>query len=114
MVIATALRPAGGDVEPFQLVFVGFALTRGALERLAAPVHLHISKSGLLDCRNVLCFQQSTANSGGPDGDILSARRRNIFVHDDIGDLQTAAALEHAERFFEDHIFLRGEVDHAI
>jgi hypothetical protein len=104
----------GTHVDALGLILVGLALARGTREGLTAPDDLHTDKPGSLDLGDVLSLQESAANSGSPDGDVLAARLRNVLVDDDVGDLQPATRLQDPERLLKDRVLVRGEVDHAV
>ena len=77
----------GADVDAVRLELVGLALARCTREWFAAPGDLDVHESRPLDLRDVLSFQESTADSGSPDRDVLPARRRDVLVDHDVGDL---------------------------
>src|SRR4030095_4516356 len=102
------------DIHAFRLVLVGPALTSGPDKRQSAPGHLHVLESRPADLHEVLSLQESTSDSGGPDRDILPRGGRDVPMHHDIGNLQTAAGLQHAKRFREDPVLVGDQVDHTI
>src|SRR5688572_4067048 len=108
------LRFPRPDVNAFELVLVSLPLTRGALEWLASADDCNVDESGGLDQRDVLSFQESAADSGSPDRNVLAARRGDVFVDDDVGDLQPATVLQHAECFAEHGVLARAEIDDAV
>jgi hypothetical protein len=76
-----------------RIELVGLALTGRPVERAPPPAHVHLDKPGRLDRRDVLSFQESAANSGRPDGNVISRRCGNLLVQDDVGDLEPTAWL---------------------
>ena len=109
-----ALWLPGADVHALALELVGLALAAGARERLAPPHDLDVHESRPLNPLEVLSFQESAADSGGPDGDVLASGRRNILVHDDVGDLQPAAGTQRPEGLAEHAVLVGREVDHSV
>jgi hypothetical protein len=86
-----SLRLSRSNVDALDLVLVRFALTCGARERFPSPDNLHINEAGCPDGRDVLSFQESAADSGGPDRDVIAASLRDVLVHDDVRKLQPPA-----------------------
>src|SRR5215831_11527788 len=99
------------DVQALGLEFVGLALATGTGKRLSAPGHLRVRESCPGDLREVLSLQESAPDSGSPDRDILTSRRRDVPVHNDVGDLQPAAWLQYAEGLAENRALVGREVD---
>ena len=95
MVPSLPLAFAGLDVEALEFVLVCLPLTRGTLEGLPSPAHLNVAETSLLDRRQVLSFQESAPDSGGPDRDVFAARGGTVLVNDDVGDLETAAGSQY-------------------
>src|SRR6266851_2526215 len=101
----------GPDVHALGLELVGLPLPAGAGEGGAPPGDLHGHEARLLDRVEVLSLQESAPDSGGPDGDVLPARGRDVLVDHDVGDLEAPARLEHPEGLGEDPVLLGGEGD---
>ena len=87
---------------------VGLALTGRPVEGAPPPAHLHPDEPGRFDRRDVLSFQESAADSGRPDGNVVSRRGGNLLVQDDVGDLQPAAWLQDPIGLAEDRNLVRG------
>ncbi len=87
----------GQHVDAFGFELVSLSLPAGASERLPPPRDLDVDETGLLDLRDVLSLQESAANSGSPNRDVVPSRGRDVPVHDDVSDLQPTASLEHPE-----------------
>lgn len=87
LIVRLPLRLPGSDVHPFDFVLVRLPLTARTSERPATPDDLDVHEPRLPDALDVLSFQESAADSGSPDCDVLAARRRNILVDDDVRDL---------------------------
>ena len=62
----------------------------------------------------VLCFQQSSCNSTGPEIDVASPFLAHRTLDRDVGKLHSAAGAQHAVELREDGILIRHEVDHAV
>ena len=92
--LVVQLRLACANVHSFQFELVGLGLTGLTREGLAAPCDVHMDEPGVLDGGDVLCFQQSAAYSSSPDFDILPCCRRDVFVDDNVSNLEPTARLE--------------------
>src|SRR5262245_30475843 len=105
---------AGANAHALGLELVGLGLAAGAGERPAAPGDLHVDEAAGLDEGDVLSFLESAPDSGRPDPDVRAARRRDVSVDDDVGDLQATARLQDPERLAEHGSLVRREVDDAV
>lgn len=71
--VAVRNPSAGGERPPLSPSLLG----------LPGPdVDLDVDQPRLLDLRDVLSLQESAADSGGPDRDILPSGRQDVLVHD--------------------------------
>src|SRR5919106_4471710 len=109
-----ALRFPRADVDALGLVLVRLTLARGAGERLATPRDLDVREPGRLDRCDVLSLQESAADSGSPDREVLAGGLGDCPVDDDVRELQPPARLQHAPRLAEDGLLVRREVDDAV
>ena len=63
--------------------------------------HRHALKSKRLKGYDQLCFQQSASDSTRPEINISACSLRESLMQSDVGDLNSAARLEHASDFRE-------------
>jgi hypothetical protein len=91
------LGPARLEVDPVGAELVGARCLGGAVEDGSLPCDLETLEPGSRDLGLELCFQQSAGDSAGPEVDVLLGSVRDLLLHHDVGDLQPAAGLEHAE-----------------
>ena len=67
-----------------------------------------------LECRYILCVQQSSGNSTGPEVDLATALLRHGLLDRDIGDLDSPAGYEHSIDLTEDGVLVRDQIDDAV
>ena len=66
-----------------------------------------------LEAGGVLCFQQSSGDSTGPEVDVATPLLADRSLNGDVGELDAAARLEHAVQFGEHRVLVRDQVDDA-
>lgn len=81
---------------------------------VAAIGDLDRGKPGGLDQAPELSFQESAGDSAGPERDIRLRIIRHGRRDHDVGNLETAARLEHPERLGQHGGLVGAEVDHAV
>ena len=93
---------------------------RGVGLMLAAREHVHlvghhdIDESGEGQDLPPLCIQQSTGNSATPEVDVVFRLLGNLPMHEDVGNLNSPARLEHAVHLAKDGLLVRTEIDDAV
>jgi len=76
--------------------------------------HFRVTEARLIDYLEILCNLQSAGNSSRPEVNIVARVLRQVAFHDDVGELQPAAGLHHAEQLGKHGFLVRSEVDHAV
>jgi hypothetical protein len=88
-------RFARAEVDAQRAKGSSTGMLRCATEDISAPGDLKALKASHLDGCLQLCFQQSPGNSPRPEINMLSGRRGNRLLDQDVADLQAATRLEH-------------------
>lgn len=88
-------RFARAEVDAQRAKGSSTGVLRCATEDISAPGDLKALKASHLDGCLQLCFQQSPGNSPRPEINMLSGRRGNRLLDQDVADLQAATRLEH-------------------
>jgi len=109
--VARLPRP---EVDADRAELRGVRRLRRAAEHVRTPGDLEVHESRGDDRRLELCFQQSAGDSTRPQIDVTQSAVRERLADDNVGDLDTAARLEHTGDFGHGAFFLGDEVEHAI
>src|SRR5438132_2579380 len=62
----------------------------------------------------VLCFQQSSGNSAGPEVDVAAALLADGILNRHVCELHSSAGPQHAKDLCEDSVLVRNEIDDAV
>ena len=105
---------SGPNVGPQGLEGVGVGFPLGPGEDVGGGYQFHVRETGLLDSIQVLSFQESSADSSGPEVYICLGGIRDRFVHHDVGEIQTASRFQRPEYLIKCHVLVRTQVDDSV
>ena len=109
-----SLRFSGPDICALGLEPVGVFFTRCPHEHVLGRYQFHIRQSGALDGVQVLSFQESAADSSGPEVHVLLGLVGHLFIGYDVGQIQASAGLQNPEYLLEHRVFIGGQVDYTV
>jgi len=108
------LRLPGADVSCHSPEGVGAGRPARADENVDGGYQLHLDKTRLLYGIEILSFQESAANSSGPQGDVGFGGVWDRFMDHNIGQVEPSCRLQRPEDFGQHPVFVRAQVDDAV